>query len=77
MQRSSVDLPEPEEPMMQVTSPLLAAKSTPRSTSWSPKAFLMPLDLNHTFHHTFHLLTASFSFSTDTLIFARLSLCEP
>ena len=26
MQRSSVDLPEPEEPMMQVTSPLLAAK---------------------------------------------------
>ena len=26
MQRSSVDLPEPEEPMMQVTSPLSAAK---------------------------------------------------
>ncbi len=26
-----------------LTSPLLAAKSTPRSTSWSPKAFLMPL----------------------------------
>ena len=73
MQRSSVDLPEPEEPMMQVTSPLLAAKSTPRSTSWSPKAFLMPPDFNH----AFHLLTASFSFSTDTLIFARLSLCEP
>ena len=29
------------------------------------------------FNHTFHLLTASFSFSTDTLISARLSLCEP
>ena len=37
------------------------------------KSFLDALNLNH----AFHLLTASFSFSTDTLISARLSLCEP
>ena len=37
MHRSSVDLPEPEAPMMEVTSPLATVKSMSRSTSWLPK----------------------------------------
>ena len=34
MQRSSVDLPLPDAPMMQVTSPALTVKSTSRKTTW-------------------------------------------
>ena len=37
MQRISVDLPEPEGPMMQITSPFMTSKETPFSTSRSPK----------------------------------------
>jgi hypothetical protein len=36
MQRSQVLLPEPEEPMMLITSPEFAVSETPLSTSWSP-----------------------------------------
>ena len=39
MQRSRVDLPEPEAPMMAVTSPFFTLKSMSRSTSWLPKLF--------------------------------------
>ncbi|EJT83326.1 hypothetical protein PPS11_36870 [Pseudomonas putida S11] len=36
MQRRKVDLPEPLEPMMLMTSPALADRDTPLSTSWLP-----------------------------------------
>ncbi|MDT4862441.1 hypothetical protein FQZ97_970980 [compost metagenome] len=36
MQRRKVDLPDPEEPMMLITSPALAVTETPLSTSWLP-----------------------------------------
>jgi hypothetical protein len=36
MQRSQVLLPEPDEPMMLITSPEFAVSETPLSTSWSP-----------------------------------------
>ena len=39
MQRSSVDLPEPEGPMMHTTSPFGTDRSMPRSTSSGPKDF--------------------------------------
>ena len=42
MQRSRVDLPEPEGPMMVTTSPGMTEKSTPRSTTLDPKLFSMP-----------------------------------
>jgi hypothetical protein len=38
MHRSRVDLPEPEAPMMQTTSPRSTLRSTPRRTSCLPKA---------------------------------------
>jgi hypothetical protein len=38
MHRSRVDLPEPEAPMMLVTSPGVHVKSMSRSTSLEPKA---------------------------------------
>ena len=37
MQRSRVDLPEPLEPIMAITSPVLAESETPLSTSAAPK----------------------------------------
>ena len=37
MQRISVDLPEPDGPMMQITSPFMTSSETPFSTSRSPK----------------------------------------
>jgi len=37
MQRSKVDLPEPLEPIIAITSPVLADSETPFSTSASPK----------------------------------------
>ena len=37
MQRISVDLPDPEGPMMQITSPFITSMLTPRSTSSAPK----------------------------------------
>ena len=40
-QRKSVDLPEPDGPMMLTTSPLSTLKLMSFSTSWSPKCFLM------------------------------------
>src|SRR3954451_8970561 len=42
MHRSSVDLPEPEGPITQTTSPLPIAISTPRNTSSFPKRFVTP-----------------------------------
>src|SRR3954451_25483675 len=42
MHRSSVDLPEPEGPITQTTSPLPISKSTPRNTSSFPKRFVTP-----------------------------------
>ena len=36
MQRSSVDLPEPDGPMMQTTSPFITSNETPLSTSSAP-----------------------------------------
>ena len=39
MQRSRVDLPEPEAPMMVTTSPGMTSKSTPRRTWFAPKDF--------------------------------------
>ena len=36
MQRSSVDLPEPDGPMMQTTSPLATSADTPLITSRVP-----------------------------------------
>ena len=36
--RSSVDLPEPDAPIMLITSPFSTEKSMSRSTSWLPKA---------------------------------------
>ncbi len=39
MQRSSVDLPPPEGPMMATTSPGLTASEMSRRTSSSPKLF--------------------------------------
>ncbi len=35
-QRSSVDLPEPEGPMMQITSPFITSSEMPLSTSSAP-----------------------------------------
>ncbi len=40
MQRRSVDFPEPEEPMIVTTSPLLTDKLMSFKTSLSPKLFL-------------------------------------
>ncbi len=37
MARSSVDLPEPEAPMITVTSPVQNCVETPLSTWWLPK----------------------------------------
>jgi hypothetical protein len=37
MQRMSVDLPEPEGPMTQITSPFMTSRLTPFRTSSSPK----------------------------------------
>ena len=37
MQRMSVDFPDPEGPMMQITSPFMTSRLTPFSTSSSPK----------------------------------------
>ena len=42
VQRSRVDFPEPEEPMMATTCPAAAVKSTPRKTRFSPKDFSIP-----------------------------------
>jgi hypothetical protein len=39
MQRISVDFPEPEGPMMQITSPFLTDKLIPLSTSNGPYDF--------------------------------------
>ena len=36
MQRRSVDLPEPDGPMMQTTSPLATSAETPLMTSKAP-----------------------------------------
>jgi hypothetical protein len=36
MQRKKVLFPEPEEPMMLITSPALALSETPFKTSWLP-----------------------------------------
>lgn len=41
MQRRSVDLPEPDGPMMQTTSPFSTEKETSWMTSSVPKDFLM------------------------------------
>ena len=37
MQRMRVDLPEPDGPMMQITSPFITSNDTPLRTSRSPK----------------------------------------
>ena len=37
MHRIRVDLPEPDGPMMQITSPFMTSKVTPFRTSRSPK----------------------------------------
>ena len=37
MQRKSVLLPEPDEPIIEITSPLSAESETPFSTSSAPK----------------------------------------
>src|SRR3982751_4623167 len=42
-QRSSVDLPEPDGPMMQTASPFAMSNEMPLSTSASPKALWMSL----------------------------------
>src|ERR1019366_4629321 len=42
MQRSSVLLPEPEEPRMEITSPSRASSETPLSTSSEPKRLCRP-----------------------------------
>ncbi len=42
MQRSSVDFPEPDGPMMQTTSCRATSKSMPRSTSSLPKLLCKP-----------------------------------
>ena len=42
MQRSMVDLPEPEPPMIATTSPSQALSDTPFSTSSVPKDFFNP-----------------------------------
>ena len=42
MQRRKVDLPEPDGPMMQATSPGCTTMSTPRSTSVEPKLLCTP-----------------------------------
>eukprot|EP01133_Synstelium_polycarpum_P001902 gene1901-2182_t len=36
MQRSRVDLPEPDGPIRHTTSPLATSRSTPCSTRWVP-----------------------------------------
>ena len=41
-QRNMVDLPEPEGPMTQTTSPWLTVKSMDLSTTFSPYCFLRP-----------------------------------
>jgi hypothetical protein len=41
--RSSVDLPEPDGPKMTTCSPAATVRSTPHSTSLSPKDFRMPV----------------------------------
>jgi hypothetical protein len=40
MQRNAVDLPEPDGPITQTTSPAATEKLTPLSTSMRPKVFL-------------------------------------
>jgi len=42
MQRRSVDLPEPEAPMMVTTSPDMTSKSMSRRTTWSPNDLRRP-----------------------------------
>ena len=42
MQRSSVDLPEPDAPMRQTTSCSATVRSTPSMTTWAPNAFVSP-----------------------------------
>ena len=43
MQRSIVDFPEPDDPITQVTSPVLTEKLISLSTEFSPKSFFNPL----------------------------------
>ena len=45
MQRSIVDLPEPDGPMMHTTSPLATSNDTPFSTSTAPNDLWMSLTL--------------------------------
>ena len=45
MQRKSVLLPEPEEPMMEMTSPALTEKEISLSTSFCPEVLLKVFDL--------------------------------
>src|SRR5688500_11379806 len=48
MHRRSVDLPEPEGPMMQTTSPLRTSIETPLSTTVAPNALQTSLQLTST-----------------------------
>ena len=53
MQRSSVDLPEPDAPMMHTTSPLPISRLTSSSTRWAPN------DLDRFFTEIIGVRTAS------------------
>src|SRR5215471_14316156 len=41
MQRSAVDFPDPDGPMMQMTSPLSTVSEKSSSTTWAPNALAM------------------------------------
>ncbi len=51
MQRSKVLLPEPEEPIIAITSPTWAVTETPFRTSRSPNRLVQVLDDQRGFRH--------------------------
>ena len=71
MQRRSVLLPEPEEPMMQATSPLAHGKVDVLEHFVRAEGLAQVPDVDDAFH-----AQASF-FDVSTRIAARLSDCEP
>src|SRR6478735_8568793 len=65
MQRSSVDLPEPERPMIATTCPASTLSETPFSTSSEPKRLWMPSMRTAGIHHLFEMAAEPGERETD------------
>src|SRR6188768_1321429 len=65
MQRSSVDLPEPERPMMATTCPVSTLSETPFSTSSEPKRLWTSSMRTAGIHHLFEMAAEPGQGETD------------